>query len=116
MIALGGAIGVGLFLGSAKALHQAGPGLIAAYAGGGVAVFSMMRALGELLVHRPVSGSFASYAGRFLGKFAEFATGWSYWLVLIFLAFVIVPLGFDADSRIALHVAPVWGAFLTGPT
>ncbi|MEV0084117.1 amino acid permease [Saccharopolyspora sp. NPDC050642] len=83
MIALGGAIGVGLFLGSGKALHQVGPGLIAIYAIAGLMIFFVMRALGELLMYRPVSGSFAEYAGEFVGPWARFATGWGYWLVWI---------------------------------
>ncbi|MBE9374184.1 amino acid permease [Saccharopolyspora sp. HNM0983] len=83
MIALGGAIGVGLFLGSGKALNQVGPGLILIYAIAGLMIFLVMRALGELLMYRPVSGSFAEYAGEFVGPWARFATGWGYWLVWI---------------------------------
>jgi AAT family amino acid transporter/D-serine/D-alanine/glycine transporter len=86
LIALGGTIGVGLFLGSAKAIHHAGPGLLLAYAFGGVAVFLIMRALGELLTYRPVAGSFAVYADEFCGHFAGFATGWSYWFMWVMTA------------------------------
>jgi amino acid transporter, AAT family len=86
LIALGGTIGVGLFLGSAKAIHHAGPGLILAYAVGGIAVFLIMRALGELLTYRPVAGSFAVYADEFCGHFAGFATGWSYWFMWVVTA------------------------------
>ncbi|MGW1680108.1 hypothetical protein [Saccharopolyspora sp. NPDC002376] len=84
MIAIGGAIGVGLFLGSGKALHQVGPGLILIYAIAGVMIFFVMRALGELLMYRPVSGSFAEYAGEFVsswvrgrGSRSAGVTGWS---------------------------------------
>ncbi|MFF3544900.1 amino acid permease [Streptomyces platensis] len=83
MIAIGGTIGVGLFLGSAEALHNAGPGLLLTYAVAGVVIFFVMRALGELLVYRPVSGSFATYAEEFIGHWAGFATGWSYWLMWV---------------------------------
>ena len=83
LIALGGAIGVGLFLGSAKAIHNAGPGLLLAYALGGVAIFFIMRALGELLTYRPVAGSFATYADEFCGPLPGFVTGWSYWFAWI---------------------------------
>jgi amino acid transporter, AAT family len=83
MIAIGGAIGVGLFLGSATAISRAGPGLVLAYALGGLAVFFIMRALGELLLYRPVAGSFASYAEEFVGPWAGFFTGWSYWFMWI---------------------------------
>ena len=83
LIALGGTIGVGLFLGSAKAIHHAGPGLLLAYAVGGLAIFLIMRALGELLTYRPVAGSFAVYADEFCGPFSGFATGWSYWFMWV---------------------------------
>lgn len=83
LIAIGGTIGVGLFLGSAKAIHRAGPGLLVAYVIGGVAIFFLMRALGELLTYRPVAGSFATYADEFCGPFAGFATGWSYWFAWV---------------------------------
>src|SRR2546421_3870086 len=83
LIAFGGTIGVGLFLGSAKAIHNAGPGLLLAYGLGGVAIFFIMRALGELLTYRPVAGSFATYADEFCGPFAGFVTGWSYWFAWI---------------------------------
>ena len=83
LIAIGGTIGVGLFLGSAKAIHSAGPGLLLAYAIGGVAIFFIMRALGELLTYRPVAGSFATYADEFCGPFPGFVTGWSYWFVWV---------------------------------
>ncbi len=86
LIALGGTIGVGLFLGSAKAIHHAGPGLLLAYAIGGIAIFLIMRALGELLTYRPVAGSFAVYADEFCGHFAGFATGWSYWFMWVVTA------------------------------
>jgi AAT family amino acid transporter len=83
LIAIGGTIGVGLFLGSARAIHNAGPGLLLAYALGGIAIFFIMRALGELLTYRPVAGSFATYAEEFCGPFAGFVTGWSYWFMWI---------------------------------
>lgn len=83
MIALGGAIGTGLFLGAGTAIAKAGPGLILLYAVAGAVIFVIVRALGELLTYRPVSGSFAEYAGEFLGPFAGFATGWTYWLMWV---------------------------------
>ena len=79
-IAIGGAIGAGLFLGSGQAIHTAGPGLLLDYAISGVVVFLIARALGELAIYRPVSGSFASYADEFIGPWAGFVTGWTYWL------------------------------------
>jgi AAT family amino acid transporter/D-serine/D-alanine/glycine transporter len=86
LIAIGGTIGVGLFLGSAGAIHKAGPGLLLAYLLGGLAIFFIMRALGELLTYRPVAGSFATYAEEFCGPFAGFVTGWSYWFMWVVTA------------------------------
>src|ERR1700759_4773991 len=86
LIAIGGTIGVGLFLGSAHAIHVAGPALIIAYAAIGVVIFFIVRALGELMTHQPVSGTFAAYAEEFLGPFAGFLTGWSYWFMWIVVA------------------------------
>ncbi|MER5545064.1 amino acid permease [Streptomyces sp. NPDC001118] len=80
MIAIGGAIGTGLFLGAGKGISKAGPSLILAYAIAGLVIFLIMRALGELLMYRPVSGSFSEYAREFIGPFAGFVTGWTYWL------------------------------------
>jgi len=80
MIAIGGAIGTGLFLGAGKGISKAGPSLILAYAIAGCVIFMIMRALGELLMYRPVSGSFSEYARQFIGPFAGFVTGWTYWL------------------------------------
>ena len=86
MIAIGGAIGVGLFLGSAKAIQQAGPSLLLAYAVAGVVIFLIMRALGELMLYRPVAGSFATYADEFVGPWAGFVTAWTYWLMWVVIA------------------------------
>jgi AAT family amino acid transporter/D-serine/D-alanine/glycine transporter len=86
LIAIGGTIGVGLFLGSARALKLAGPALVLSYAVVGVVIFFIVRALGELMTYRPVSGSFAAYAEEFCGPFAGFVTGWSYWFMWIVVA------------------------------
>lgn len=80
MIAVGGSIGVGLFLGSGTGMSIAGPALILVYALVGAFIFIIMRALGELLMYRPVSGSFAEYAREFLGPAYGFVTGWGYWI------------------------------------
>ncbi|TDU18099.1 amino acid permease [Arthrobacter sp. JUb115] len=77
-IALGSAIGTGLFYGSASAIQMAGPAVLLAYILGGAVVFMVMRALGEMAVRNPTSGSFGSYATEFVGRFAGFATGWTY--------------------------------------
>lgn len=77
-MALGSAIGTGLFYGSSSAIQAAGPAVLFAYIIAGAAVFMVMRALGELAVRHPVSGSFGQYAGRYLGPLAGFITGWTY--------------------------------------
>ncbi|MCP2338275.1 amino acid permease [Actinomadura rupiterrae] len=80
MIAMGGAIGVGLFLGTSQRLHNTGPALVLAYAAAGLAAFFVMRALGELVIYKPTAGSFVAYARDFIGDWAGYASGWMYWL------------------------------------
>ncbi|OBI43657.1 L-asparagine permease [Mycobacterium kyorinense] len=80
MIAIGGAIGTGLFLGAGGRLESAGPGLFLVYGICGGFVFLILRALGELVLHRPSSGSFVSYAREFFGEKAAFVAGWMYFL------------------------------------
>ncbi|MDR6174088.1 L-asparagine permease [Nocardioides zeae] len=80
MIAIGGAIGTGLFMGAGGRLADAGPALVLVYALCGFFAFLVLRALGELIVHRPSSGSFVSYAREFYGEKMAFAAGWLYWL------------------------------------
>lgn len=76
-IALGSAIGTGLFYGSAEAIDRAGPAVLLAYLIGGTAVYVDLRALGGMAVASPVSGSFGEYATRHLGPLAGFTTGWT---------------------------------------
>ena len=83
LIALGGAIGVGLFYGSSATIQMAGPSILISYLIGGLVIFTIMRALGEMAVDEPVSGSFSSYANRYLGPFAGYLTGWTYWFMWV---------------------------------
>ncbi|MGO4859471.1 amino acid permease [Arthrobacter sp. 2MCAF14] len=78
MIGMGGAIGTGLFLGAGGRLASAGPVLPVVYAICGVFAFFVLRALGELVLHRPSSGSFVSYAREFFGEKAAYVSGWVY--------------------------------------
>lgn len=78
-IALGGAIGSGLFYGSATTIHLAGPAVLVGYLLGGGVMFVIMRALGEMAVEEPISGSFADYAAEYVGPFGGFLVGWTYW-------------------------------------
>ncbi|WP_086200358.1 amino acid permease [Acinetobacter sp. ANC 4169] len=86
LIAMGGAIGTGLFLGSAQVIQSAGPSIILGYAIGGLIAFLIMRQLGEMIVHEPVAGSFSHFAYKYWGKFPGFLTGWNYWILYILVA------------------------------
>lgn len=86
LIAMGGAIGTGLFLGSAQVIQSAGPSIILGYAIGGLIAFLIMRQLGEMIVHEPVAGSFSHFANRYWGKFPGFLAGWNYWILYILVA------------------------------
>lgn len=79
MIALGGAIGTGLFYGSAETIKLAGPAITLSYLIGGLVIFFIMRMLGEMSVDEPVSGSFSHYAYKYWGEFPGFLSGWNYW-------------------------------------
>ena len=79
MIAIGGAIGTGLFLGSSLAVHTAGPAVILSYLLGAVIALSLMRALSEMAVAHPTSGSFGVYAELYLNPWAGFAVRYTYW-------------------------------------
>lgn len=83
LIALGGAIGVGLFYGSSATIQMAGPSILLSYIIGGIVIFTIMRALGEMAVDEPISGSFSSYAHRYLGPFAGYLSGWTYWFMWV---------------------------------
>ena len=81
MISIGGTIGTGLFVGSGQTISQAGPlGAVLAYLVGGFIMYLVLLCLGELTAAMPVSGSFQSYASRFISPGAGFTTGWLYWI------------------------------------
>jgi len=86
LIAIGGTIGTGLFLGSGKAIQLAGPSIIFAYFIVGIAIFFVMRALGELLLSKAGYQSFTDIAEDYLGPRAAFVTGWTYWFCWIMTA------------------------------
>lgn len=107
MIALGGAIGTGLFYGSAETIALTGPSVILSYLLGGVVIFFIMRMLGEMAVDEPVSGSFSYYAGKYWGAFPSFLSGWNYWF-----NYVIVSMAELTAVGIHMHFwlpdAPQW--------
>ena len=81
MISLGGAIGTGLFLGSGEVIAQTGPiGAIISYILGGIIAYMVMLCLGELAVHMPESGSFGTYAQKYIGPATGYTVTWLYWL------------------------------------
>ena len=88
MIALGGAIGTGLFYGSADSIQIAGPSVVVTYLLGGVAIFFIMRALGEMAVDYPTSGAFSYFAYKNWSERAGFVSGWNYWFNYILVSMV----------------------------
>lgn len=83
MIAIGGAIGTGLFLGSGESINSAGPAVILTYAIAGIFVFFMMRSLGEILMSDLTKHSFIDFIKKYLGEKFAFVIGWTYWLCFI---------------------------------
>ncbi|WP_407551098.1 amino acid permease [Streptomyces sp. Pv4-95] len=96
MIAVGGVIGAGLFVGSASGIAAAGPGILLSYALVGTLVVFVMRMLGEMAAANPTSGSFSAYADRALGRWAGFSIGWLYWF------FWVVVLAVEATAGAAI--------------
>ncbi|MEU5208601.1 amino acid permease [Streptomyces sp. NPDC020742] len=96
MIAVGGVIGAGLFVGSASGIAAAGPGILLSYALVGALVVFVMRMLGEMAAANPTSGSFSAYADRALGRWAGFSIGWLYWF------FWVVVLAVEATAGAAI--------------
>lgn len=86
LIALGGAIGTGLFLGIAQTIQLAGPSVLLGYAIAGVIAFLIMRQLGEMVVDEPIAGSFSHFANRYWGGFAGYISGWNYWVLYVLVA------------------------------
>lgn len=87
-IALGGAIGAGLFLGSGKSIAVAGPSILFGYALCGLMIYLIARALGEMTWHSPEAGSFSRFAERYVGSWAGFMTGWAYWCIWVLVGMI----------------------------
>ena len=88
LIALGGAIGTGLFLGIAQTIKMAGPSVLLGYGIAGVIAFLIMRQLGEMVVDEPVSGSFSYFADKYCGHLPGFLSGWNYWVLYVLVSMV----------------------------
>ncbi|MGW6389589.1 amino acid permease [Streptomyces sp. NPDC055103] len=100
MIALGGAIGAGLFVGSGFGIAAAGPGILVSYAIAGVLTVLVMRMLGEMSAARPVTGSFAEHARSAFGPWAGLLAGWMYWALLV--------VSVAAEAVGAAHIVEGW--------
>lgn len=86
LIALGGAVGTGLFLGISQTIKLAGPSVLLGYAIAGIIAFLIMRHLGEMVVEEPVSGSFSYFAHKYWGPMAGFMSGWNYWVLYVLVS------------------------------
>jgi aromatic amino acid transport protein AroP len=86
LIALGGAIGTGLFMGIADTIKLAGPSVLLGYAVAGFIAFLIMRQLGEMVVDEPVAGSFSYFADKYCGHMAGFMSGWNYWVLYVLVS------------------------------
>src|SRR4029079_5533373 len=106
MIAIGGVIGAGLFVGSGAGINDAGPAAFLSYAIPGLLIIMVMRMLGEMAVANPSTGSFADYARRAMGGWAGFSVGWLYW------DFWVIVVGFEAVAGAKILTywidAPLW--------
>ncbi|MBX8522227.1 amino acid permease [Pseudomonas cichorii] len=101
LIALGGAIGTGLFLGIAHTVSMAGPSVILGYAIAGLIAFFIMRQLGEMVVEEPVAGTFSHFANKYWGNFAGFMSGWNYWVLYVLV-------GMAELTAVGLYVQYWW--------
>ncbi|QTF09530.1 proline-specific permease ProY [Brenneria izadpanahii] len=106
-IALGSAIGTGLFYGSASAIQMAGPSVLLAYLIGGVVAYIIMRALGEMSVNNPQASSFSRYAHDYLGPLAGYITGWTYCFEMLIVAIADVT-AFGIYMGVWFPAVPHW--------
>lgn len=107
LIAIGGTIGAGLFVGSAVVIHAAGPAAIISFALAGTLIMFVMRMLGEMATARPAVGSFYEYARIGLGDWAGFVVGWLYWYFWVVVVAIEAVAGATVLGR-WLPDAPVW--------
>jgi GABA permease len=114
MISIAGVVGAGLFIGSAKAIAEAGPAVLISYALAGGLVVLVMRMLGEMATAHPDTGSFSTYADRALGRWAGFSVGWLYWWFWV----LVIPVEATAGALILSDFVGgpqwVWALLITG--
>ncbi|MGE8407126.1 MAG: amino acid permease [Pseudomonas sp.] len=109
LIALGGAIGTGLFLGIAETIQMAGPSVLLGYAIAGIIAFFIMRQLGEMVVEEPVSGTFSHFAHKYWSPLAGFMSGWNYWVLYVLV-------GMAELTAVGIYVQYWWPDFPTWAT
>ncbi|WP_175651069.1 amino acid permease [Pseudomonas sp. Marseille-P9899] len=109
LIALGGAIGTGLFLGIAQTIQMAGPSVLLGYAIAGIIAFFIMRQLGEMVVEEPVSGTFSHFAHKYWSPLAGFMSGWNYWVLYVLV-------GMAELTAVGIYVQYWWPDFPTWAT
>nr|HMT03694.1 amino acid permease [Burkholderiales bacterium] len=88
MIALGSAIGTGFFFGAGESIKLAGPSILLSFIIGGLIMYIVIRALGEMAVYEPNVGSFSFYAYKYVGNYAGFISGWNYWFNYIIVSMI----------------------------
>jgi aromatic amino acid transport protein AroP len=106
LIALGGAIGTGLFLGIAQTIQMAGPSVLLGYGVAGLIAFFIMRQLGEMVVDEPVAGSFSHFADKYCGQWAGFMAGWNYWVLYVLVSMAEL-------SAVGIYIQYWWPAVPT---
>ena len=112
MIALGGAIGTGLFYGSAQSIALVGPAILLAYLLGGGVIYLIMTMMGEMSTHEPVAGAFSHFSYKYWGEFPGFLAGWNYWFLYILVSMAEL-------SVIGIYIQvwfpdiPLWASSLT---
>ncbi len=112
MIALGGAIGTGLFYGSAQSIALVGPAILLAYLLGGFVIYLIMTMMGEMSTHEPVAGAFSHFSYKYWGEFPGFLAGWNYWFLYILVSMAEL-------SVVGIYIQvwfpdiPLWASSLT---
>ena len=112
MIALGGAIGTGLFYGSAQSIALVGPAILLAYLLGGGVIYLIMTMMGEMSTHEPVAGAFSHFSYKYWGEFPGFLAGWNYWFLYILVSMAELSV-IGIYIQVCFPEIPLWASSLT---
>ena len=112
MIALGGAIGTGLFYGSAQSIALVGPAILLAYLLGGFVIYLIMTMMGEMSTHEPVAGAFSHFSYKYWGEFPGFLAGWNYWFLYILVSMAELSV-IGIYIQVWFPEIPLWASSLT---